>query len=247
MDLGRFLAGLGRQGDDDAAMPESERQEAADALDARPTDQARVPPGQWVTRGWPVLTYGSTPRFDPARWDLRIVGMVENPLVWDYEAFMGLPTKKVLCDIHCVTTWSLLDNVFEGVPALYVAEQAKIKPNATHVIVHAEQGYTANLPLADFLRDDVLLAYKHNGENLAHDHGWPLRLMVPHLYFLEERQVAARPGVRECRRTRLLGATRLPHARRPLDRRAVRVALGFSNLGHQYQVVEYSGLLTPVA
>ena len=184
MDLGRFLAGLGRQGDDDTAMPESERsesvrQEAADALDARPTDLARVPPGQWVTRGWPVLTYGSTPRFDAARWDLRIVGMVENPLAWDYETFMGLPTKKVLCDIHCVTTWSLLDNVFEGVPALYVAEQAKIKPNATHVIVHAEQGYTANLPLADFLRDDVLLAYKHNGENLALDHGWPLRLMVP--------------------------------------------------------------------
>ena len=188
MDLGRFLAGLGRQGDDDTAMPESERsesvrQEAADALDARPTDLARVPPGQWVTRGWPVLTYGSTPRFDAARWDLRIVGMVENPLAWDFETFMGLPTKKVLCDIHCVTTWSLLDNVFEGVPALYVAEQAKIKPNATHVIVHAEQGYTANLPLADFLRDDVLLAYKHNGENLALDHGWPLRLMVPHLYF----------------------------------------------------------------
>ena len=149
MDLGRFLAGLGRQGDDDTAMPESMRQEAADALDARPTDLARVPPGQWVTRGWPVLTYGSTPRFDPARWDLRIVGLVENPLTWSHEVFTGLPTKKVLCDIHCVTTWSLLDNVFEGVPALYVAEQAKIKPEATHVIAHAEQGYTANLPLAD--------------------------------------------------------------------------------------------------
>ena len=130
MELGRFLSGFGRQRNDDAAMPESERsesvrEEAVDALDARPTDQSRVPPGQWITRGWPVLTYGSTPRFDPARWDLRIVGLVENPLTWDYDTFMGLPTKKVLCDIHCVTTWSLLDNVFEGVPALHVAEEAK--------------------------------------------------------------------------------------------------------------------------
>lgn len=183
MELGRFLSGFIRQSGDDAAMPESVHEEAADALDARPTDRSRVPPGQWVTRGWPVLTYGSTPRFDPAGWDLRIVGLVENPLTWDYETFMNLPTKKVLCDIHCVTTWSLLDNVFEGVSAEYVAEQVKIKPEATHVIAHAEQGYTANLPLGDFLRDDVLLAYKHNGENLTHDHGWPLRLMVPHLYF----------------------------------------------------------------
>ena len=160
---------------------------------------------------------------------------------------MGLPTKKVLCDIHCVTTWSLLDNVFEGVPALYVAEQAKIKPEATHVIVHAEQGYTANLPLTDFLRDDVLLAYKHNGENLALDHGWPLRLMVPHLYFWKSAKWLRGLEFVNADATRLLGATRLSHARRPLDRRTVRVALGFSNLGHQYRVVKYSGLLTPVA
>ena len=171
-----------------------------------------------------------------------------NPLAWDYETFMGLPTKKVLCDIHCVTTWSLLDNVFEGVPALYVAEQAKILPNATHVIAHAEQGYTANLPLADFLRDDVLLAYKHNGEKPCARSRLAAALDgCPHLYFWKSAQVAARLGVRECRRARLLGTTRLPHARRPLDRRAVRVALGFSNLGHQYRVVKYSGLLTPVA
>ena len=78
MELGRFLSGFGRQSDDSAAMPDSVREEAADALDARPTDRSRVPPGQWITRGWPVLTYGSTPSFNPDRWDLRIVGLVEN-------------------------------------------------------------------------------------------------------------------------------------------------------------------------
>ena len=113
MDLGRFLAGLGRQGSDDTAMPESEcsesvRQEAPTRWTPDP-QTGRATAGPRITRGWPVLTYGSTPRFDAARWDLRIVGMVENPLAWDYETFMGLPTKKVLCDIHCVTTWSLLD------------------------------------------------------------------------------------------------------------------------------------------
>ena len=247
MELGRFLSGFGRQQNDDDVMPESVRAEAADALDARPVDRSRVPPGQWITRGWPVLTYGSTPRFDPARWDLRIVGLVENPLTWDYETFMGLPTKKVLCDIHCVTTWSLLDNVFEGVPAEYVAEQAGIKPEATHVIAHAEQGYTANLPLGDFLRDDVLLAYKHNGENLiprprlaaAPDGAPPL--------FLEERQVAARPGIRQRRRTRLLGSARLPHARRSLDRRTLRVRKRSRQWSHHCRTLRFLGQCVPVA
>jgi DMSO/TMAO reductase YedYZ molybdopterin-dependent catalytic subunit len=130
-----------------------------------------------------VLTYGSVPHFDPARWHLRVFGLVKKPITWSYDEFMQLPTRKVLCDVHCVTTWSKFDNLFEGVPFLYVAEAAGILPEATHVLVHAEQGYTTNLPLADVLREDVLLAYKHNGINLTPEHGWPLRLVVPHLYF----------------------------------------------------------------
>ena len=143
----------------------------------------RVPPGQTLTEKWPVLHYGSVPKVDINRWRFRVFGQVEAPLELTYAQFMELPKTSVTRDIHCVTTWSRLDNTFEGIPFRDVLALAKVKPNATHAMIHAEFGFTTNLPLSDLDRDDVLFAHRHNGENLTADHGWPLRLVVPHLYF----------------------------------------------------------------
>jgi len=151
----------------------------------RPPDElaARIPPGQVLTAKWPVLTYGLTPRFDPARWRFRCFGLVESELTWTWEQFLRLPRAEVRCDIHCVTRWSRLDNVFEGVPVRDIVERVRPRPEARYVLVHADPDYTTNVPLADLLDDDVLLALKHDGQELSADHGGPLRLVVPKLYF----------------------------------------------------------------
>jgi DMSO/TMAO reductase YedYZ molybdopterin-dependent catalytic subunit len=143
----------------------------------------RLPPGQYLTKGWPVLNYGDVPRTRLTGWTFRVWGLVEQPQEWSYEQFLALAETRVECDVHCVTRWSKYDNVFEGVPFLTVAGRVQPKPEARYVMVHAENGFTANLPLADLMRDTVLFAHKHNGRELEPDHGWPLRLVVPHLYF----------------------------------------------------------------
>lgn len=143
----------------------------------------RIPPGQYLTEKWPVLHYGSIPKFDPARWSFRVWGLVENSIDLSYDEFRSLPTKTVHCDVHCVTTWSKLDNDFEGVPMRYVLDLVRPLPDAAHVMAHSDGGYTANIPLADLQRDDILLASRHNGQDLTAEHGWPLRLVIPHLYF----------------------------------------------------------------
>jgi len=147
------------------------------------SERERIPPGQTVTEGWPVLHEGPVPSFDPATWTLRVFGEVERPLVLSYEEFRRLPTRQVRCDIHCVTHWSKLDNVFEGVPFSEIARLAGVKPEARYVILHAENDYTTNVPLEDCLREHSLLAYRHNGADLTPEHGWPLRAVIPHLYF----------------------------------------------------------------
>jgi DMSO/TMAO reductase YedYZ molybdopterin-dependent catalytic subunit len=143
----------------------------------------RLPPGQYLTKGWPVLHYGDVPRTRLTAWTFRVWGLVEQPQEWSYEQFLALAETRVECDVHCVTRWSKYDNVFEGVPFLTVAGRVQPKPEARYVMVHAENGFTANLPLTDLMRDTVLFAHKHNGRELEPDHGWPLRLVVPHLYF----------------------------------------------------------------
>jgi DMSO/TMAO reductase YedYZ molybdopterin-dependent catalytic subunit len=119
------------------------------AFDARPTDRPRLPPGQIETRKWPVLHYGSVPRVDPATWRFRVWGEVEQPVELDWAAFGSLPRREVLCDIHCVTTWSRYDNVFAGVPVQEVLRLARPKPSARYVLVHASPDFTTNLPLED--------------------------------------------------------------------------------------------------
>ena len=143
----------------------------------------RIPPGQYQTEKWPVLHAGSIPRFDPARWDFRIFGEVEAPVRLSYPEFRALPRAELTRDIHCVTAWSKLDVRFEGVPAKLVLGLAKVKPTAKFVMVHAEQGYEANLPLEYLLADDALFADRADGKDLTPEHGWPLRLVVPRLYF----------------------------------------------------------------
>jgi DMSO/TMAO reductase YedYZ molybdopterin-dependent catalytic subunit len=144
--------------------------------------QGRLPPGQSLTLKWPVLHYGSVPRFDPIQWNFRVWGLVTSPLRLSWKEFNGLPTTRTHSDFHCVTRWSRFDNDWQGVALKDILMSAQPKPESTHVLVHAEQGFTANVPLADLDRDEVLLATHHDGQPLPADHGYPLRLIVPHLY-----------------------------------------------------------------
>ena len=148
-----------------------------------PRQEPRLPPGQVRTEKWPVLHYGSVPRVDLAAWDFRIHGLVERPQRWTWEEFKTLPRVRVQSDIHCVTRWSRFDNLWEGVSVRELLGRAGLRPEAGFAIAHAEQGFTANLPLEELNQDDVLLADKHDGVDLTPEHGWPLRLVVPRRYF----------------------------------------------------------------
>jgi DMSO/TMAO reductase YedYZ molybdopterin-dependent catalytic subunit len=143
----------------------------------------RLPPGQYLTEKWPVLHYGGVPRIDLARWDFTLEGLVDEPQKLSYQQIKELPRKTVTRDVHCVTRWSLLDSTWEGVPISEIMKLVNLRPEATHVMVKAEHGFTANLSLEDFLRDENMLVDTRNGEPISPEHGWPLRLFVPHLYF----------------------------------------------------------------
>jgi DMSO/TMAO reductase YedYZ molybdopterin-dependent catalytic subunit len=143
----------------------------------------RTPPGQSLTTKWPVLTYGLTPKFNPKTWTFRCFGLVDEEVVWTWDEFLALPRTEVHCDIHCVTRWSRLDNRFEGVHIREIMKRVRLKPEAKFVMIHADPDYTTNLPLSDLVDDDVVLALTHDGKDLEPDHGGPLRLVVPKLYF----------------------------------------------------------------
>ena len=130
-----------------------------------------------------MLHYGSVPRVDLATWDFRVHGEVDNPFRLTWDEFRSLPRKQVTTDIHCVTRWSKLDTHWEGVAIQTILELAQVRPAARFVVGHAEQGYTANVPLDVLDDDDVLLADTYEGAPLEPDHGWPLRLIVPKRYF----------------------------------------------------------------
>jgi DMSO/TMAO reductase YedYZ molybdopterin-dependent catalytic subunit len=149
----------------------------------RQEQAGRVPPDQKVVDGWPVFTYGSVPRIDLETWQFRIWGEVEEEVTFTWQEFLALPKATVTSDVHCVTQWSKLDNVWEGVAFREVMKHVRLKPDARYVMVHSYGDYTTNIPLADLDDDDVLFAYKHDGKDLTPSHGWPLRLVVPKLYF----------------------------------------------------------------
>ena len=151
-------------------------------LEREMRDAGRLPPGQSLTLKWPVLHAGTVPRFDSAKWDFEITGLVWQPLRFTWEEFNHLPRVQETADFHCVTRWSRFDNRWEGVSAAELVGRAQPKPEAKFAMIHAEHGFTANLPLEDLLRPTSIFALRHDGEPLAPDHGYPLRLIVPHLY-----------------------------------------------------------------
>jgi DMSO/TMAO reductase YedYZ molybdopterin-dependent catalytic subunit len=149
----------------------------------RETYGDRLPPGQKATDGWPVLHYGGVPNIDLASWRFEVGGLVEEPLVLTWQEMLALPQVSLHNDIHCVTAWSKFDNDWTGVAVPELMKRVRLKPEAKHVMVHSYGGYTTNLPLEDLLRDENLLAHTHNGRPLEDEHGGPMRLVVPHLYF----------------------------------------------------------------
>ena len=146
-------------------------------------EQGRLPPGQSLTQKFPVLHYGPIPRFDPATWDLRVWGEVEEDVRWTWDEFQKLPRSKVKMDLHCVTRWSKFDTEWEGVSVRTLVDQGliKLKPAARYVLQHAEYGFTVNLPLEIVLAENFLLATHLNDEPITPDHGYPLRGVVGYI------------------------------------------------------------------
>lgn len=145
--------------------------------------EGRLPPGQSLTQKFPVLHYGPVPEFNPATWDFRVWGEVENEVSWNWVEFLKLPRTQITMDIHCVTRWSKFDTLWEGISVKVLIDEGliKLKPNAQFVIQHAEYGYTANLPLDIVLQDTFLLATHYDGQPIDPDHGYPLRGVIGHL------------------------------------------------------------------
>ncbi len=146
-------------------------------------DPERLPPGQYLTDKWPVLHAGSVPRVDLATWDFKVFGEVERPLTLAWAELLELPSTEVTVDIHCVTRWSRFDTRFKGVHWRELAKLVGPRPGARFVVAHAEQGFTANVPLSALEDESALIAYEADGAPLEPDHGRPLRLVVPSRYF----------------------------------------------------------------
>jgi DMSO/TMAO reductase YedYZ molybdopterin-dependent catalytic subunit len=146
-------------------------------------DPARLPPGQYLTDRFPVLHVGDVPTYDTEPWDLHVTGLVDQPFRLDIAELQALPSVTLTRDIHCVTKWSKFDTSWTGVRIRDLFERAGVQAEATHVMVHAEYGYTTNLPLDDITRDDSIVAYAFEGEPIEPIHGGPVRLVIPHLYF----------------------------------------------------------------
>jgi DMSO/TMAO reductase YedYZ molybdopterin-dependent catalytic subunit len=146
--------------------------------------EGQLPPGQSVTPEFPILHYGPTPHYDDlSRWDLRVFGLVEEEKSFSFEDIQNLPKTQIRTDVHCVTRWSKLDTLWEGVLVRDFLKHVRVQPEAKFVIAHGEFGYTTNLPLVVMLEDDVLLAYRLDGKPLEPEHGYPLRTLVPKKYF----------------------------------------------------------------
>ena len=146
-------------------------------------DPERIPPGQYLTKQFPVLTVGPNPKYDLATWDFAVFGEVEREVKLSWDELMALPQRDVTLDIHCVTRWSKLDTTWTGVPVKDVLDRAGLKPSGTHLMAYSDGGYTTNVPLDAVLEDDALLAHSYDGQPLEADHGAPLRLIVPKRYF----------------------------------------------------------------
>ena len=152
-------------------------------LEDKVRQQGRLPPGQSLTQKFPVLHYGPVPTFNPATWDFRAWGEVEQERRWTWDEFSQLPRTRLQMDIHCVTRWSKFDTVWEGVSVRSLVEQGLIRPrpSARYVMQHAEYGFTANLPLEVVLAENFLMATHYDGQPITPEHGYPLRGVVGHI------------------------------------------------------------------
>jgi len=148
----------------------------------RPEDQ-RLPPGQHLTKDWPVLDLGVMPPVSRERWRLDVYGAIENPVFWTFAEFTAQKQEQFVSDIHCVTTWSRYDNLWEGLATRELLAACQPREDARFVVLHCSDGYTTNLALEDFAAEDALLAHSWSGQPLTDEHGGPVRLVVPHLYF----------------------------------------------------------------
>jgi len=146
-----------------------------------PAAAGRVPPGQYITPDFPVLSAGPTPRTPLARWDFAITGASRPTRRWTWDEFHALPSESITIDIHCVTKWSKLDTVWEGVAVDTLLDG--VETDGTYVTAFCDGGYTTNLPLADLVGGKAWVAFAYGGAPLAPEHGGPARLLVPHLYF----------------------------------------------------------------
>jgi DMSO/TMAO reductase YedYZ molybdopterin-dependent catalytic subunit len=146
-------------------------------------ERYRLPPGQTWTEKFPILHEGDVPQYDMTKWRLDVFGEVEEERSFTYEDLLRMPTVHVQTDIHCVTRWSKLDTQWEGILFRDFLKLLKVRPEARYVMFHADPDYETNVPIADLLRDDVILAYKYDHKSLTDKHGWPLRTVVPHRYF----------------------------------------------------------------
>jgi DMSO/TMAO reductase YedYZ molybdopterin-dependent catalytic subunit len=165
-------------------------------------EPSRLPPGQYLTERFPVLHVGEVPTYQPGEWSLRVFGLVEREFTLTWDELRAMSSTTITTDIHCVTKWSKFDMSWTGVRVRDLLERAGVKAGASYFMGHAEYGYTANLPLADVMGDNALVAYAYDGADIEPIHGGPVRLVVPHLYFwkspkwlrgIEVRQVDA-PG-----------------------------------------------------
>ena len=165
-------------------------------------EPSRLPPGQYLTERFPVLHVGEVPMYQPGEWSLRVFGLVEREFTLTWDELRAMSSTTITTDIHCVTKWSKFDTSWTGVRVRDLLERAGVKAGASYFMGHAEYGYTANLPLADVMGDNALVAYAYDGADIEPIHGGPVRLVVPHLYFwkspkwlrgIEVRQVDA-PG-----------------------------------------------------
>jgi DMSO/TMAO reductase YedYZ molybdopterin-dependent catalytic subunit len=143
----------------------------------------RVPPGQYLTNDFPVLSAGPTPRTPLDRWNFEINGLVRQPVRWSWAEFQLLPSHHFTIDIHCVTKWSKLDTQWEGVSIDTLFESVEVDPNAHYVLAFCDGGYTTNMPLNEIINGKAFIGYQYNGAPLAPEHGGPARLVVPALYF----------------------------------------------------------------
>jgi DMSO/TMAO reductase YedYZ molybdopterin-dependent catalytic subunit len=145
--------------------------------------EKRIPPGQYLEKGFPVLSAGPTPRTATEQWSFRLEGLVASPVVWTWEEFLKLPSQTFTVDIHCVTKWTKLDTTWLGVTVDTLLQNASLDASARYATAFSDGGYTTNVPLAELVNAQAFVAYEFDGKPLAAEHGGPARLVVPHLYF----------------------------------------------------------------